>query len=95
MPSFTDTLTVNGESMEMYARRPLPAPAPHSRRGHRLSTLAGVDEFDKGYGRPAGPKKGYVAVVPDLFHRFTDEQLNGPPPGNASTTSATPTSSPT
>ena len=21
---------------------------------------------------------GYVAVVPDLFHRYTDEQLNGP-----------------
>ena len=75
MPSFTDTLTVNGESMEMYASIPS-GPGPHPAVVIAFH-VGGVDEFDKVMADRFA-EEGYVAVVPDLFHRFTDEQLNGP-----------------
>ena len=75
MPSFTDTLTVNGESMEMYASIPS-GPGPHPAVVIAFH-VGGVDEFDKVMADRLA-EEGYVAVVPDLFHRFTDEQLNGP-----------------
>jgi carboxymethylenebutenolidase len=75
MPSFTDTLTVNGESMEMYASVP-------SGSGPRPAVViafhvGGVDEFDKVMADRLA-EEGYVAVVPDLFHRLSQEVLDGP-----------------
>ena len=75
MPSFTDTLTVNGENMEMYASIPS-GPGPHPAVVIAFH-VGGVDEFDKVMADRLA-EEGYVAVVPDLFHRFTDAQLNGP-----------------
>ena len=39
--------------------------------------VGGLDEFDKVMADRLA-EAGYVAVVPDLFHRYTEEQLNGP-----------------
>jgi carboxymethylenebutenolidase len=75
MPSFTDTLTVNGESMEMYASVPS-GPGPHPAVVIAFH-VGGVDEFDKVMADRLA-EEGYVAVVPDLFHRLSPEVLNGP-----------------
>jgi carboxymethylenebutenolidase len=75
MPSFTDTLTVNGESMEMYAS------VPSGLGPHPAVVIAfhvgGVDEFDRAMADRLA-EAGYVAVVPDLFHRLSQEVLEGP-----------------
>jgi carboxymethylenebutenolidase len=75
MPSFTETLTVNGQQMEMYAS------VPSGPGAHPAVVIAfhvgGVDEFDKVMADRLAAE-GYVAVVPDLFHRLTPEALNGP-----------------
>jgi carboxymethylenebutenolidase len=75
MPSFTDTLTVNGENMEMYASVPS-GPGPHPAVVIAFH-VGGVDEFDKAMADRLG-EEGYVAVVPDLFHRLSQEVLDGP-----------------
>jgi carboxymethylenebutenolidase len=75
MPSFTETLTVNGQQMEMYASVPS-GPGPHPAVVIAFH-VGGVDEFDKVMADRLAAE-GYVAVVPDLFHRLTPEALNGP-----------------
>ncbi|MCH8832472.1 MAG: dienelactone hydrolase family protein [Chloroflexi bacterium] len=75
MPSFTDKLTVNGHEMDMYASIPSgsgPFPAVVI-----AFHVGGLDEFDKAMADRLAAE-GYVAVVPDLFHRLTEEQMNGP-----------------
>ena len=74
MPSFMDKLTVDGNEMDMYAAVPEgsgPFPAVVI-----AFHVGGMDEFDKVMADRFADE-GYVAVVPDLFHRYTDEQLNG------------------
>ena len=75
MPSFTDKLTIGGHEMDMYASVPSgsgPFPAVVI-----AFHVGGLDEFDKVMADRFAAE-GYVAVVPDLFHRYTDEQMNGP-----------------
>lgn len=75
MPSFTDTLQVNGEAMEMYAAVPSgsgPFPAVVI-----AFHVGGMDEFDKVMADRFA-EAGYVAVVPDLFHRLSEEVMAGP-----------------
>ncbi len=75
MPSFTETLKVNGEDMEMYASVPSGS-GPHPAVAIAFH-VGGVDEFDKVMADRLA-EAGYVAVVPDLFHRFSQEILDGP-----------------
>jgi carboxymethylenebutenolidase len=75
MPSFTDTLQVNGQDMEMYASIPS-GPGPHPAVVIAFH-VGGVDEFDKVMADRLA-EEGYVAVVPDLFHRLSQEVLDGP-----------------
>ena len=75
MPSFMDKLTVNGEEMDMYAAIPSgsgPFPAVVI-----AFHVGGMDEFDKVMADRFA-EEGYVAVVPDLFHRFSEEVMAGP-----------------
>ena len=75
MLSFTDKLIVGGHEMDMYASVPSgsgPFPAVVI-----AFHIGGLDEFDKVMADRFAAE-GYVAVVPDLFHRYTDEQMNGP-----------------
>ena len=75
MPSFTDKLTVGGHEMDMYASVPSgsgPFPAVVI-----AFHIGGLDEFDKAMADRLAAE-GYVAVVPDLFHRYTEEQMSGP-----------------
>ena len=75
MPSFTDKLTVGGHEMDMYASVPDgsgPFPAVVI-----AFHIGGLDEFDKAMADRLAAE-GYVAVVPDLFHRYTEEQMTGP-----------------
>ncbi len=75
MPSFTDKLTVNGHEMDMYASVPSgsgPFPAVVI-----AFHVGGLDEFDKVMADRLAAE-GYVAVVPDLFHRITDPNLTDP-----------------
>ena len=75
MPSFTDKLTVDGHEMDMYASVPIgsgPFPAVVI-----AFHIGGLDEFDKAMADRLAAE-GYVAVVPDLFHRYTEEQMSGP-----------------
>jgi carboxymethylenebutenolidase len=75
MPSFTDKLTVGGHEMDMYASLPSGS-GPHPAVVIAFH-VGGLDEFDKVMADRLADA-GYVAVVPDLFHRYTPEQLNGP-----------------
>ena len=75
MPSFTDTLKVNGQDMEMYASLPSGS-GPHPAVVIAFH-VGGVDEFDKTIADRLAAE-GYVAVVPDLFHRLPREVLDGP-----------------
>lgn len=75
MPSFTDTLKVNGQNMEMYASLPSGA-GPHPAVVIAFH-VGGLDEFDKKMADRLA-EKGYVAVVPDLFHRLSKEVMDGP-----------------
>ena len=76
MPSFMDKLTVNGSEMDMYAAVPSGGAAPYPAVVIAFH-VGGLDEFDKVMADRLA-EAGYVAVVPDLFHRYTEEQLNGP-----------------
>ena len=75
MPSFTDTLKVNGQDMEMYASLPSGA-GPHPAVVIAFH-VGGLDEFDKKMADRLA-EEGYVAVVPDLFHRLSQEVMDGP-----------------
>ncbi len=50
MPSFTDTLKVNGQDMEMYASLPS-GPGPHPAVVIAFH-IGGIDEFDKAMADP-------------------------------------------
>ena len=75
MPSFTDRLTVNGHEMDMYASIPSGS-GPHPAVVIAFH-IGGLDEFDKKIADRLA-EEGYVAVVPDLFHRFSPEAMAGP-----------------
>ena len=75
MPSFTDTLKVGGSDMEMYASLPS-GDGPHPAVVIAFH-VGGLDEFDKAMADRLA-SEGYVAVVPNLFHRFSEEVLSGP-----------------
>ena len=75
MPSFTDTLNVNGHDMRMYASIPSGS-GPHPAVVIAFH-IGGLDEFDKKMADQLA-EQGYVAVVPDLFHRFSEEVMSGP-----------------
>ena len=75
MPSFTDKLTVNGHEMDMYASIPSGS-GPHPAVVIAFH-IGGLDEFDKKIADRLA-EEGYVAVVPDLFHRFSPEVMAGP-----------------
>ena len=75
MPSFTDKLTVNGHEMDMYASIPSgsgPFPAVVI-----AFHVGGLDDFDRAMADRLAAE-GYVAVVPDLFHRLSAEVMAGP-----------------
>ena len=75
MPSFTEHLQVNGEDMEMYTSVPSGAgPFPAVVVAFHVD---GLDEFDRVMADRLA-EAGYVAVVPDMFHRFTPEIWEGP-----------------
>ena len=75
MPSFTDKLTVGGSDMDMYAALP-EGSGPHPAVVIAFH-VGGLDEFDKVMADRLA-EAGYVAVVPDLFHRFPGEVMDGP-----------------
>ena len=75
MPSFTDKLTVGGSEMDMYAALP-EGSGPHPAVVIAFH-VGGLDEFDKVMADRLA-EAGYVAVVPDLFHRFPQEVMEGP-----------------
>ena len=75
MPSFTDKLTVGGSPMDMYASIPSGS-GPHPAVVIAFH-VGGLDEFDKKMADQLA-EAGYVAVVPDLFHRFSQEVMDGP-----------------
>ena len=75
MPSFTDKLTVGGSEMDMYAALPAgsgPRPAVVI-----AFHVGGLDDFDRAMADKLA-EEGYVAVVPDLFHRYSKEIMEGP-----------------
>ena len=75
MPSFTDKLTVGGSEMDMYAA------LPDSSGPHPAVVIAfhvgGLDDFDRKMADQLA-EAGFVAAVPDLFHRFSKEVMDGP-----------------
>jgi len=75
MPSFTDRLTVGGSSMDMYASIPSGS-GPHPAVVIAFH-IGGLDDFDRRMADQLA-EAGYVAVVPDLFHRFSQELMAGP-----------------
>ena len=75
MPSFMDKLQVNGEDMDMYAAVPSGSgPFPAVVIAYHVG---GMDDFDKKMADRFA-EQGYVAVVPDLFHRLSEEVMAGP-----------------
>ena len=75
MPAFTEHLQVNGEDMEMYTSVPSGSgPVPG---GVFAFHVGGLDEVDRVMADKLA-EAGYVAVVPDMFHRFTPEMWEGP-----------------
>jgi len=75
MPSFTDKLTVGGSEMDMYAALP-DGPGPHPAVVIAFH-IGGLDDFDRKMADQLA-EAGFVAVVPDLFHRFSKEVMDGP-----------------
>jgi carboxymethylenebutenolidase len=75
MPSFTDKLTVGGSEMDMYAALP-DGPGPHPAVVIAFH-IGGLDDFDRKMADQLA-EAGFVAVVPDLFHRFSQEIMDGP-----------------
>ena len=75
MPSFTEKLQINGRDMDVYASIPSgPGPFPAIVIAFHVG---GMDEFDKAMADRLAAE-GYVAVVPDLFHRLSEEVMAGP-----------------
>ncbi len=75
MPSFTEKLEVDGHQMDMYASVPSgsgPFPAVVI-----AFHVGGVDDFDRAMADRLA-EEGYVAVVPDMFHRLSEEVMAGP-----------------
>ena len=75
MPSFTDNLTVGDSVMDMYAAIP-DEPGPHPAVVIAFH-VGGLDDFDRDIADRLA-SEGYVAVVPDLFHRYSQEIMDGP-----------------
>lgn len=75
MPSFTDKLTVGGSEMDMYAALPAGS-GPHPAVVIAFH-VGGLDDFDRAMADKLA-EEGYVAVVPDLFHRYSKEIMEGP-----------------
>ena len=75
MPSFTDKLTVGGSDMDMYAALP-EGSGPHPAVVIAFH-VGGLDDFDRKMADQLADA-GFVAVVPDLFHRFSKEVMDGP-----------------
>ena len=75
MPSFTDKLNVGGSEMEMYAALP-DGPGPHPAVVIAFH-VGGLDDFDRKMADQLA-ESGFVAVVPDLFHRFPQSVMDGP-----------------
>ncbi len=75
MPSFTDKLTVGGSQMDMYAALPS-GDGPHPAVVIAFH-VGGLDDFDRKMADRLA-EAGFVAVVPDLFHRFSKEVMGGP-----------------
>ena len=75
MPSFTDKLTVGGSEMDMYAALP-DGSGPHPAVVIAFH-VGGLDDFDRKMADQLS-EAGFVAVVPDLFHRFSKEVMDGP-----------------
>ncbi|MCD5404368.1 MAG: dienelactone hydrolase family protein [SAR202 cluster bacterium] len=75
MPSFTDKLTVGGSEMDMYAALP-DGSGPHPAVVIAFH-VGGLDDFDRKMADQLA-EAGFVAVVPDLFHRFSKEVMDGP-----------------
>ena len=75
MPSFTDKLTVGGSEMNMYAALP-DGSGPHPAVVSAFH-VGGLDDFDRKMADQLA-EAGFVAVVPDLFHRFSKEVMDGP-----------------
>ena len=74
MPSFMEKLQVNGEEMDLYASVPSgsgPFPAVVI-----AFHIGGIDPFEQAMADRFAAE-GYVAVIPDLFHRLNEEQLSG------------------
>ena len=75
MPSFTDKLTVGGSEMDMYAALPSGS-GPHPAVVIAFH-VGGLDDFDRKMADQLA-EAGFVAVVPDLFHRYSQEVMDGP-----------------
>ena len=75
MPSFTDKLTVGGSEMDMYAALP-DGSGPHPAVVIAFH-VGGLDDFDRKMADQLA-EAGFVAVVPDLFHRFPKAVMDGP-----------------
>ena len=75
MPSFTDKLTVDGSEMDLYAALP-DGPGPHPAVVIAFH-VGGLDDFDRKMADQLADA-GFVAVVPDLFHRFPQSVMDGP-----------------
>ena len=74
MPSFTEKIQVNGQEMDLYASVPSgtgPFPAVVI-----AFHIGGIDPFEQAMADRFA-EAGYVAVIPDLFHRLNEEQLSG------------------
>jgi len=74
MPSFTDKLTVGGSEMDMYAALP-DGSGPHPAVVIAFH-VGGLDDFDRKMADQLA-EAGFVAVVPDLFHRFPQSVMDG------------------
>ena len=72
MPSFSETLKVDGQDMEAYVSVPGgsgPFPAVVV-----IQAAGGVNEFIRGVSDKLAAE-GYATVAPDLFHRITDPSI--------------------
>ena len=75
MPRFLDKLNVGGSEMDMYAAQP-EGSGPHPAVVIAFH-VGGLDDFDRKMADQLA-EAGYVAVVPDLFHRFSPQVMDGP-----------------
>ena len=74
MPSFWESVNVDGQSMDLYASAPDgPGPFPGVVVIH---PAGGVNEFPQRICDHLA-EQGYAAVSPDLFHRITDSSMSG------------------